>query len=232
VSFGSPAELYDHVAAELRTADERVVFLRFPSDLTGMAYAVANSGRHLVPAGGLVYWSLDVSAFVETPTPSGLASRPLRPADDSDVSAAIAAVADSFDGYTNHYSFNSELNARAVVAGYRQWAELTIRSGEDNGFVLEQDGDTIGIATVSYFHNYPDVCEVELAGLIAARQGGGRYRHLLAAVVAGARRRGCGTVVISTQSHNIRVQRAWASAGFKPFASLDTYHAVRTGRPE
>ena len=71
--------------------------------------------------------------------------------------------------------------------------------------------------------------EILLAGLTSAAQGRGLYPLLLKAVGQQAMARGCPRVTISTQAHNIRVQRAWAKAGFRPFAAITTVHAMTPG---
>jgi GNAT superfamily N-acetyltransferase len=63
--------------------------------------------------------------------------------------------------------------------------------------------------------------------MISAAQGRGRYAVLLAACAAEAHRRGLSRLIISTQVHNVRVQRAWARLGLRPFAAIETVHAVR-----
>lgn len=225
--FEDSLELYDRVASVLGEAREQVVFLRFPSELVRMAEAVTRSGRQVVPAGTLMYWALDVNAFVDPSPQSGLLGRGLDQVTADELPGLVAALEDSFEGYTNHYSANIRLDARLIVAGYRQWAESTIRSANGTAYVLESEGATIGVATVTYFDSLTDCCEIELAGVTSAHQGDGRYRYLLQAVVEGARAHGRSRVLISTQSYNIRVQRAWAKAGFRPVASVETIHAVR-----
>jgi N-acetylglutamate synthase-like GNAT family acetyltransferase len=227
--FEDARGVYDHVASVLGEADERIVFVRFPSELVRMADAVVGSGRSIVPAGALIYWSLDVDAFVVPPDRPGLRARAVDQVGEHEVAPLVAALEDSFGDYSNHYSANPLLDSRLIVAGYRQWAESTLHSAHGTAYVLESEGDTIGVATVTTFDTVPDTCEIELAGVTSAQQGDGRYRHLLQGIVDGVRASGRTRVVISTQSHNIRVQRAWAAAGFRPVASLETYHAVRQG---
>nr|BFE86349.1 hypothetical protein GCM10020093_089500 [Planobispora longispora] len=72
-----------------------------------------------------------------------------------------------------------------------------------------------------------DRTEILLAGVVPAAQGRGLYTHLLGAVEERALGRGSAEVVISTQEHNTRVQRAWTRYGFQPSHAVVTVHAVR-----
>jgi hypothetical protein len=40
---------------------------------------------------------------------------------------------------------------------------------------------------------------------------------------------GVSQVLISTQGHNVRVQRAWSRYGLEPVATFVTVHLVRSG---
>lgn len=70
--------------------------------------------------------------------------------------------------------------------------------------------------------------EILLAGVVSGSQGRGLYAHLLRAVEDRALARGAAEVVISTQGHNTRVQRAWARYGFEPVQTFLTVHLVRS----
>jgi hypothetical protein len=91
---------------------------------------------------------------------------------------------------------------------------------------LEADGVVVGVATAS---SAESEWEIELAGIVPDRQRGGLYAHLLRGIHDGARHAGADRVVISTQSHNIGVQRAWARLGYEPIDAIETVHLVREG---
>ncbi len=74
-----------------------------------------------------------------------------------------------------------------------------------------------------------DFVEILLAGLVPEARRRGWYGLLLAEVGRVASGAGSARVVISTQGANVSVQRAWVRAGFAPFASVTTAHAVRRG---
>jgi GNAT superfamily N-acetyltransferase len=139
------------------------------------------------------------------------------------------AVADSFAGYGNHYLANPLLDSAAALAGYQEWARRSL-SGERDALVLVGSGRPIGVATLVGSHDGTSHLEVLLAGLVSAAQGRGSYAVLLTACADEARQRGLSRLIISTQVHIVRVQRAWARLGLRPFAAVETVHAVRAGR--
>lgn len=244
VGWGAAADgVVEQVSDRLGSADADVVVVRYPASSLGLAAAVARSGRVVLPAGSLTYWSAP-SAQVLAPGPvDGLAVVPLAdlPGGEEERARVVdAVVADSFGGYGNHYSANPLLDPGAALAGYQEWARRSALADPGDALLLVLGGDVLGLATLvdgerstgaggpgeqpSHGH-----VEVLLAGLRAAAQGQGRYGTLLGGVAREALARGRIEVVISTQAHNVRVQRAWARLGLRPFAAVETVHAVRPG---
>jgi ribosomal protein S18 acetylase RimI-like enzyme len=139
-----------------------------------------------------------------------------------------AVVAASFAGYGNHYLANPLLDPAAALAGYQEWARLTVSAHPEDVLLLRRGGQVIGVATC---HASPedDHLEILLAGLLPTAQGRGLYAHLLAGCATHARHRGLARLIISTQAHNVRVQRAWARAGLLPFGAVETVHCLHPG---
>lgn len=218
-----PAGVLAAVAAS--TAD--VVVLRYPTAWVALAarLAAAPAGRDLVPADQLTYWRLRTGAGRR---PASAGALTVVPASEEDAAARDALVddlvADIFSGYGNHYSANPLFDPALALAGYQQWARGSAAAG--GALVLRDGGDPVAVATTS---TVEDVLEIELAGVLTARQGSGLYPHLLAGVEDLAAAGGATEVVISTQTHNTGVQRAWARYGFEPVATFSTLHLVRPG---
>lgn len=215
----------------LAQTDADVLVLRYPAAALPLAACAAASGRAVIPAGCLTYWAAPVAAV--RASPAGVAA-------DLDVvgvdrlgggaeALMDRIVADSFTGYANHYAADPLLAPEAAAAGYQEWARSTLRGDPADVLVLRERGEPIGLATLAAGADPRDHLEVLLAGLVRAAQGGGRYGVLLAGAAAAAARRGRARLVISTQAHNVRVQRAWTRSGLEPFAAVETVHVVRPG---
>lgn len=247
VTFGRVTVLTDDAASSmarlgevLRTAPEDVLVVRYPAAELGLGAVVATSGRDVIPAGALTYWGALAADVV---------ARPVDPADPVEVVNASewtgkagsgdgadtpvgdvvdAMVAESFAGYGNHYVANPLLDRGAALAGYQEWARLTVSAHPEDALLLRRGAQVIGIATC---HASPenDHLEILLAGLSPSAQNRGLYGHLLAGCATHAGHRGLARLIISTQVHNVRVQRAWARAGLLPFGAVETVHCVRPG---
>jgi RimJ/RimL family protein N-acetyltransferase len=226
-SAASVSELANALWTRVAIDPADIVFVRYPSSLIGLPTAgIAMPDRTLLPAGSIVYWSCDVRAARQKPLPDGIDVAV--PEVGSRAGPFLDALEDAFTDYTSHYSANPLFDASLIPVGYREWAETTLSSSAGRLYgLIERDVPT-GVAITRLLDTPEAVIEIELAGIVTDAQGHGRYRHLLDAICHDAREAGVNRIVISTQSDNIRVQRAWASAGYKPELSIDTVHAVRT----
>jgi GNAT superfamily N-acetyltransferase len=206
--------------------DEDVLVVRWPSRLVECGAVLATSGRDVVPADTLVYW--------EAPS-AMLAESGQEPADAPQVRRGVAAPPDLddlvervFAGYINHYTANPLLGRDLVLEGYVDWVRRTVRRDPGTLAVLVQHEQSVGVATW-FVDPAGDFVEILLAGLVPEARRRGWYALLLAEVGRAAAGVGSARVVISTQGSNVSVQRAWVRAGFVPFASVTTAHAVRRG---
>ena len=206
--------------------DEDVLVVRWASDLVQCGAALADSGRDVIPADTLTYWEVatDRLAGAGRALPDDLRVR--RDAiDPADLERLVAGV---FGGYVNHYTANPLLAADLALEGYVDWVCRTARDDPDGLAVLADGDESVGVATW-FADPTGDLVEILLAGLVPEARGLGWYAALLGEVGRVAAGRGVPRVVISTQAANVAVQRAWVTAGFRPFAAVTTAHAVRRG---
>ena len=215
----------DAVTRLLGTSTDDLVICRWPGERIEFAAAAVRSSRLLLPADMLGYWEIPAIELGRTGGASN-ASVSVRRADRATPETAAVLrtiISDSFAGYGNHYAANPCLDDGLALEGYVEWAQRLLAETPENVVLMWSGDQPIGVATVS--HDGDDM-EIELAGLVAQHQGKGLYGALLAAVGRHAVSAGCARVIISTQTHNVRVQRAWARAGMKPFATVATVHAM------
>jgi GNAT superfamily N-acetyltransferase len=205
---------------EVLTAVERseadVVVLRYPAREVGWFAALAVGERTALLADSLVYWSLPARKG-RRPAPLAGFTAGVETGIEDDLVDDL--VGDIFGDYGNHYCANPLFDRGLALAGYQEWAR---RSIAEAGAVVMRGPDrrVLGLATVDHGRSWT---EIELAGVVPAEQGRGRYAHLLAAVEDATT---ASRLVISTQGHNTGVQRAWARYGFEPVHTLLTVHLV------
>lgn len=224
------ADAADDLTRILSTAPEPLLIVRYPARLAALGAAAAASNRRILPTDVLTYWEIPAGQLRLDETVAaadGCVVRVPERAGERELQALDAVVVDSFRGYGNHYTANPMLDAALALEGYREWATRSLRDNPADVVLLEQNSQVVGVATLEQSPDGDDL-EILLAGLVGNAQGRGWYAHLLGGIGQVARQRGCARVVISTQVHNVRVQRAWARAGFKPYAAVTTLHAVAT----
>jgi hypothetical protein len=219
----SGPEVEREVAAAVRQSRSDVMVARWPARMTRLAGLVAGLGRQVIAADTLMYWDVSAADLL----------RRTSPGDDVETCVGLAVadldavLADSFQDYPSHYSANPAFSPDLVLKGYLEWARRTLDDRPQDVVTLVRSGRAIGLATC--LQGVDDTfVEIELAGLVSAEQGGGRYATLLHGVGLLAQERDIPRVVISTQASNIRVQRAWSRAGFAPFAAFTTVHLVKS----
>ena len=205
--------------------DDDLIIARWPTHMLSLATVAAASGRRTIGADVLVYWEAPpdhVLGRAPAPTHDLAVVAASEVGDPAEVVADV--VRDSFARYGSHYRASPELDQEFALAGYAEWALSALSRDPDDVLVLRRQGRSLGVATLHEGREGRDL-EVELAGLRREAQGMGWYRYLLSECARIAARRGRDRLVISTQAHNVRVQRAWARSGLVPFAAFTTAHA-------
>ena len=221
---GSPTTLVESVQTAIDESNARIIILRYPAGLVSLLRDIRMRGNTRIYSGGaILYW--------EGPQGSGPseeiedATSEIAPAERSAHAVEVTYILeDSFRGYVNHYSANPLLHSGVVVEGYAEWARSSMSNPLNRVFTVEAEDGAVGVAIVGVSGN---IWEIELASIAYASQRKGYYLKLIKRVLASARAEDVSKVVISTQSHNIAVQRAWAKLGFRPLLSIETVHIVR-----
>jgi GNAT superfamily N-acetyltransferase len=216
VSASAGTPLPEMLAAVARS-DAEVVVLRYPAREVHWFAALARTDRTVLLADTLVYWSLSAGKGRRPGPLAGFTAGVEHQVDDHVVDDLVG---DIFGDYGNHYCANPLFDRSLALAGYQEWAR---RSVAEAGAVILRGPDrrVLGLATVDHADSWT---EIQLAGVVPAEQGRGRYGHLLAAVEDATKGQ---RLVISTQGHNTGVQRAWARYGFEPVHTLLTVHLVK-----
>lgn len=225
----------EELTHRLRSAPEDLLVVRWPSHSLTLGSAAGRSGRSLIPADVLMYWESPagrVALSDDAKDRPPFLSCESASVYEGDARAAIARVVeDSFASYGNHYLANPALDPQLALQGYVEWAMNVFAQSPDDVIILARGEEAVGVATLARSSTGDDL-EVLLAGIVAEHQSKGWYRYLLEAIDRMALERSRTRVIISTQAHNVRVQRAWARHGLRPFAAMTTVHAVLSATPD
>ena len=225
VTIGPGPVDVEKLLAVIQDLSADVLIVRYDAARLDLAQTFARSHRAVVPAGTLTYWEKSVSVD-ERPAPSNLEVLSGDALDLKTVSMLVQEIVRaSFRDYGNHYTANPLLDRSAALAGYEDWAVRSLNNDPGNVLVMMDRGQPIGLATLEPGADASHL-EILLAGLAPAAQGKRLYGTLLDACQRAAAARGAHRLIISTQVHNVRVQRAWARHGLRPFAAIETVHLI------
>jgi GNAT superfamily N-acetyltransferase len=187
---------------------------------------LAGLDQSVIQTPSLVYWEAIPARYSEHPLPIGITISRVSE-DPHHRDTAVEVIGAAFTAYLNHYSYNPLLLPELSLAGYQEWAQRTVRSNPDESYLMFDTDGPVGVATMKTGASPGADTEAELVGLISRTRGQGLYEHLLAACIARTQEIGARRMVISTQSTNPGVQRAWARMGLLPFSSIETAHIVK-----
>ncbi len=197
-----------------------VVIARVPAARRNLSALLAQIETHLlVPADHLCYWSWTSAGVVGAAMPTELVLEP-----GGDMAELAPLVRDAFADYGNHYSANPLFDPVAALDGYCEWVERLIASDATCLVLRSADRRAVGFGLIDWSVAVPDV---RLAAMASSAQGRGWYRWVLSGLMDAAVDRGHDKLVISTQSDNTNVMRAWARLGLLPERTLATHHLVR-----
>lgn len=223
------ADEVDLLLARMQSEDCRLALVRCPCAGLALAQRLEAAGALLCDS--LVYYRrppADAESRSAHPPTDGIAIRTASGADAASVSA-VARLA--FAGYLSHYRADPQLPSASVDAIYPDWAERLCHSDDADTRVLAAaaDGRIVGFAAYRR-DRAAGLLDIVLNAVLPDWRRRGIYRRLLRAVLAAARHEAPAGVLISTQIHNLAVQRAWVSEGFLPEACWYTFHLWRDPR--
>ena len=216
----------EFVAKAMESSDESLVIARWPTHMFAVAAAATASKRSVLVTDVLTYWEASPDIVLTRTRPPTGRLHVTAAGGELDEAAVVVedVMRDAFHSYGNHYRANPDLNHDAALAGYVEWAQSNLQHNAADVLLMLDGAQAVGLATLALSTDGDDL-EIEVAGVRTSHQGQGLYTHLLNGCAEEARRRSCRRLLISTQVHNARVQRAWARAGMVPFAAHTTAHA-------
>jgi ribosomal protein S18 acetylase RimI-like enzyme len=169
----------------------------------------------------LVYYSFNLLSKPIPEDTNNVLIRPIRLGEEND---AAKVSAEAFQGYHGHYHADDKLNRTKCDEAYMSWAYNSCISRDYTNEVLvaEINRTIVGIHTLRM--NNPDEGELILVCTSPKFQGHGIYKSFIIQGMRWCLERKAKTVILSTQTTNIAVQKVWVRLGFEPINSFYTFH--------
>ena len=198
-----------------------LAILRTPGDGQEAAAAFERAGFPFLHADVLVYYDMDLRASDPKPLRNAdLEFIPCGPSQAEDLADLVKLI---FAEYRNHNMANPFLPHQQVLQGFQEWAVDYGRKADANrcAWLVRRDGRWVAFATCGMDGA---VCEGVLYGVHPDHAGGGLYSDLIRFTQAHFKGLGFERMKVSTQIHNLAVQKVWAREGFALSQCLHTWH--------
>jgi len=138
-----------------------------------------------------------------------------------DLQGLLKTARKAFTGYINHYSANPLLKRQLILEGFEEWASTFLQGSPDKRLWVATSGDVVVGFIGCQVHGRE--LTIALNAVDPSFAGQGIYGDLLSFVLA-ATSTEFEQVTISTQVHNLAVQRVWQARGFRITKALNTIH--------
>ena len=210
-------DLFDEIIRERMD----VAIIRLRTECYNNLNNLEKMGFPFLVADTLVHYTVDLSQH--SPRPLRNSDLEFHPCGLKDNSVIDKLVDHIFSGYINHYTSNPLLKKTDILEGYKEWAR-SYCDAENLGrlaWIVYRKGEPIAFLTC-LFKN--DSCEGILYGVTREASGGGVYGDLIRFSQNFFKVRGLKTMKVSTQVHNVAVQKIWVREGFYPTQSFMTIH--------
>lgn len=220
--FRAQVEAFDAsaIADVMKQEHIDVLIVRLPARAIGTVYSARPEGFAPIVADTLVRYDIDVRSW----TPDATTSVALRPAGPADAKLLARIAHEIFEGYVSHYHANPLFAADRIIEGYAEWASRHASAMDGSGaWIVERDGKAVGFSCYCIDRANATGIAV-LNGILPSARRQGAYRGMLGRMLAAFKEEGLSRFEISTQVHNIPVQRVWTAYGLALRQASITVH--------
>jgi hypothetical protein len=209
------------IAAAIERERADVLILRVPAQHIGTVNNLRSQAPAPIVADTLVYYDLELPGNTTVIRDTTVT---LRPAESGDAERLAQMAREIFRDYVSHYHANPLFAHGKIVDGYAEWAARHAHSDAASGaWFVECAGAVVGFSCYQ-IDAVQGVGTGVLNGILPCARGRGAYRGMLRAMQADFARRNLRRFDISTQVHNVVVQRVWTSLGFELRHASNTVH--------
>jgi predicted acetyltransferase len=212
----------DALAAEIDRERVDVAILRIPARMLGALNGFARHGLAPIVADTLVWYDTDLPASRTAPGANSAVT--LRAATEKDAELLADMAREIFADYVSHYHANPLFEHDKILEGYAEWAARHVGATDGSAaWLVEHAGELAGFSCCRADRASGTAIGV-LNGVLPSARGRGIYRGMLRAMVDAFAEMGMKRFEISTQVHNVAVQRVWMAHGLVLRSASNTVH--------
>jgi RimJ/RimL family protein N-acetyltransferase len=209
------------LAAEIEHERVDVAIVRLPARALASVQGLVAHGFAPIVADTLVAYGGEPAAIAPRAADARLVLREATP-DDAPKLARMACTI--FADYVSHYRANPLFAADRILDGYAEWAARHAAGGDGSAACLvEWDGRLAGFSGYR-IDRARSTASAVLNGILPEERGQGIYGAMLRAMLSAFADAGLARFEISTQVHNLVVQRVWAECGLALERASNTVH--------
>lgn len=195
--------------------------VRFPSQLERVGIVLADSSHKVIFSDPTVYWG---KTLRNDRTHDPLDGVSFKNVGIDEIEKIEELIIDSFDKYRAHWHYNPRTAHLRMSDAYIEWVGNLIQHQHTNCYLMLVGDTPAGFA---FTETRNSVCEILLAGISSRFQAQGLYGQLLAYVENSMISQRINNLVISTQSQNTNVQKAWVRSGLFPTMTIHNAHVEK-----
>lgn len=225
-NLGFDSKLTNQEIASICSRDDsELLIVRAPSSRFELGDHLSRIERkRVLQADTLLYFSLDVSKFDDkfTYAPTDFE---LRQATPNDYLQLQDLIIKSFDGYSNHYSANLDINSDQMLDGYLEWTNSLTAKEDHFIFVRKSKDEYLDGFLVIEFQDRE--IELVIGGTHPLARRTGSYFQLWNKALTEMGLPNVDFIRTSTQTTNLSVINSWIKAGFTYSGSVNTFHVIK-----
>jgi ribosomal protein S18 acetylase RimI-like enzyme len=208
----------DGLANALTVNPFDLAVVRYPSSLEEFGLSLADLDHHVIYADPTVYWGIPVRKKFLNEIPGDLRIQRVN-AEYLDQMESV--IRSSFSGYRSHWHYNPQTKNIRMEDAYFEWVSHKINQPGSTCYLMFHHDEPAGFALTEVKGDFGDVL---LAGIARDFQAMGLYKYLLTQIEYDMSMGEIQEMVISTQSRNTAVQKAWTRYGLIPLMTVQTVH--------
>ena len=195
-----------------------LAIVRYPSSLETLGMCLTTSGHRVIYADSTVYWGISVRKEPSNEIPANIK---VQRVNEEYMPQIESTIRSSFVNYRSHWLYNPRTRDIRMEDAYFEWTSNKINKSGSSCYLMFFNDEPIGFALTEITGHFGDIL---LAGITPNFQAKGLYKYLLTQIEYDMSLEEIQQMVISTQSQNIAVQKAWTRYGLFPLMTVQTAH--------